>query len=325
MNKEDSLYIFKFKPILKNKVWGGHKLADIYGKGDASKAGESWELSGVKENVSIVSNGRLKGMSLTKLIEKFRTQLVGDKVYDHFGKEFPLLFKFIDAEQDLSVQLHPNNELAAARHNSFGKSEMWYILDAEENARLILGFNREMNEQIYTKYLFNNRLTEILHSEKVNRGDAFYLKPGTVHAIGEGILLAEIQQTSDVTYRIYDWDRPDSNGELRELHTDLALEAIDYNASDARLNYNDTESVVTNICKSEYFETNKIKLSEAFIRDISHLKSFVVYMCIGGTATLTSSNTSEEIKNGDTVLIPASFDEVYFETKNAIFLEVYVP
>ena len=325
MNKEISLYIFKFKPILKGKVWGGEKLTTILRKGEGEKLGESWELSGVDDNISIVANGELNGISLRELIKECKGDLVGEKVYSRFGNDFPLLFKFIDAREDLSVQLHPDDLLAQDRHNSYGKTEMWYILDAEKDARLILGFNQKMTEATYLKHLSENNITEILHSEKVKKGDAFYLKPGTVHAIGAGVLLAEIQQTSDITYRIYDWDRPDTDGKLRELHTDLALRAIDFNSPNARLEYSEEKDKTVRIFKSTYFETNKLDLSNSFTKDLSQIDSFVVYMCLEGSAVIETENSSEEISKGETVLIPANSRQIKFRTNSATFLEVYVP
>ena len=224
-----TLYPLKFQPILKQKVWGGNKLQELFQKNAEGNVGESWEISGVEENISEIANGPLKGNTLNWVLENYKEKLVGEKVFKNFGNHFPLLFKFIDAREDLSVQVHPNDLLAKARHNSFGKTEMWYILDVEKNGKLILGFNQQMDSKKYLHFLSENRITEILNVEAVKKGDAFLLKPGTVHAIGAGVLLAEIQQTSDITYRIYDWDRPDTNGKLRDLHTDLALEAIDFN------------------------------------------------------------------------------------------------
>lgn len=234
-----TLYPLKFEPILKEKVWGGNKLNTLFQKEAIGEIGESWEISGVNENVSVVSNGSLKGKSLNWLLEVYKHKLVGRKVYRHFGNTFPLLFKLIDACEDLSVQVHPDDFLAKKRHNSFGKTEMWYILDVEKEGRLILGFNEKMSQKKYLKALSENRITEILKSEPVKKGDAFILKPGTVHAIGAGVLLAEIQQTSDITYRIYDWERPDTNGQMRQLHTDLALDAIDFNSSKTKLEFSE--------------------------------------------------------------------------------------
>lgn len=319
------LYPLTFTPILKEKVWGGTKLADLFGKEGEGNIGESWEVSGVDGNVSVVSNGELKGSTLTEVIHEYGPDLVGKKVFEDFGNTFPLLFKFIDAREDLSVQLHPDDELASERHDSFGKTEMWYIMHAEHDARLILGFNQDMDESVYLKHLSENKLPEILHSEAIAQGDSFFIAPGTVHAIGAGTLLAEIQQTSDITYRIYDWDRPDANGQMRELHTDLALAAIDYETSEARLTYADVPNTRVNLCSKPYFETNKWVLSENTKRDLSMLDSFVVYMCVDGMLALKISEEEIVLKKGQTALLPAVFDRVEFIATEATILEVYVP
>lgn len=326
MSADTKLYPLKFEPILKQKVWGGNKLASIYHKeSNQDSIGESWELSGVAGSISVIANGPLKGITLIEALEKYRSQLVGDKVYEHFGNEFPLLFKFIDAKKDLSVQLHPNDELARARHNSFGKTEMWYILEAEEDARLILGFNRNVTRAEYKSYLSENKITDILHSEGVEKGDSFFIKTGTVHAIGAGIVLAEIQQTSDVTYRIFDWDRPGIDGEMRELHTDLAIDAIDYSVSEAKCSYRDMENTDVVICKSPYFKTSKLLLTSNFKQSFNSNDTFTVYMCIEGEASFHCEGYSEIIRKGETVLIPACMDSLTIETENAIFLAVNIP
>ena len=321
MDKKDALYPLKFHPQLKEKVWGGNKLASLLGKEAKGKIGESWELSGVKGNVSIVSNGSLKGENLTRLIKNFGADLLGTKISSQYPGEFPLLFKFIDAKEDLSVQLHPNDAIARERHNSFGKTEMWYIQQADEDARLIIGFNKQMDKETYVKALSEGIITQLLHSEKVTKGDTFFIAPGTVHAIGAGILVAEIQQTSDITYRIYDWDRPDVDGTMRELHTDLALDVISFHDTKAKINYSVSKNVPVLLCKSPYFETNLLKLSKPFQRDSSQLDSFVVYMCTEGEATLCG----EKIKTGETLLIPALFNEINIITSGVTLLEVYVP
>jgi len=329
------LYPIKFKPQLKEKVWGGSQLALQLGKEGNENIGESWEISGVKDNVSVVSNGVLKGRSLTELLEQYHEDLLGKSVAERFGNEFPLLFKFIDAREDLSVQLHPNNAVAKERHNSLGKTEMWYILNTVEDARLILGFNRKMDKSTYLKYLSEGNIIDILHSEEVKEGDAFFIAPGTVHAIGAGVLLAEIQQTSDITYRIYDWDRPGTDGEMRELHTDLALDVIDFKNSKAKLNFSkiDNESVI--VCSSAYFETYSLRLTKNFQKDISKIDSFIVYMCVEGEVIINSEENSvlssddlakgEGLKKGETLLVPACANQVRIETKGATLLEVYVP
>jgi mannose-6-phosphate isomerase len=326
MTQEPLLYPLKFIPILKSKVWGGSKLKSVLGKETESKLiGESWELSGVSGNISVVSNGVLRNKSLDDLIAQFGAELLGDRVQQSYGTEFPLLFKFIDAKEDLSVQLHPDDKLAASRHNSFGKTEMWYILDTSPEARLIVGFNREMDQQLYEKYLSEGKLTETLNSEEIKPGDAFFIAPGTVHAIGGGTLLAEVQQTSDITYRIYDWNRPDVDGNMRELHTELASEAIHYNAPNARLDYDDEENTIVKLCTSDYFETNKLKLTKPLHRDTSMLDSFRVYMCVEGDVLIESENASVPLSGGETILIPASIEKIILKTASATLLEIYIP
>ena len=325
MNQNSELYSIKFEPILKEKVWGGDKLKLLFHKKRGGNIGESWEISGVDGSISNVQNGSLKGKSLHQLIEKYKGGLVGEKVYKTFGNTFPLLFKFIDAKEDLSVQLHPNDTLAKERHNSFGKTEMWYILDAEEKGKLVLGFNREVNETIYKKHLSENTLSEILHSEKVKKGDSFFIPTGTVHAIGKGVVLAEIQQTSDITYRIYDYDRPGIDGELRELHTDLAIDAINFNAPNTKLIYSEEKNKPILLCKHDFFQTNKIVLTKELKRDLVDIDSFVVYMCVEGDGIIEVNNYSKTIKKGETILIPALTNELKIKSSSATFLEVYIP
>lgn len=319
------LYPLKFEPILKQKVWGGTKLNKLLKKIAKGNIGESWEISGVDGDVSEIANGPLKGKTLTRLIENYREKLVGEKVYQNFGNTFPLLFKFIDAREDLSVQVHPDDVLAKQRHNSFGKTEMWYILDVEKKGRLILGFNEKMDQKKYLKALSENRITEFLNAEPVKKGDAFVLKPGTVHAIGAGILLAEIQQTSDITYRIFDWDRPDTNGQMRQLHNDLALEAIDFKPCNAKLSFSEEKNISVHIGTTNFFTVNKLNLSQNYVRDLEEIPSFTVYMCLDGSAIIETDDFSEEIKKGETILIPAQLPEIKFITNSASFLEVYIP
>lgn len=319
------LYPLKFYPILKQKVWGGNKLNELFRKNAKGNVGESWEISGVEENISEIANGPLKGNTLNWVLENYREKLVGEKVYNSFGNTFPLLFKFIDAREDLSVQVHPDDLLAKQRHNSFGKTEMWYILNVENEGKLIVGFNQQMDKKKYLEFLSKNKITQILNSLPIKKGDAFVLKPGTVHAIGAGVLLAEIQQTSDITYRIYDWDRPDTNGQMRELHTDLALEAIEFDQSNSKIDYSTAKNSPTPISRTNFFTVNKLVLSENYIRNLEEIPSFTVYMCIEGSATVETDDFSEEIKMGETILIPAQLPELKFITNSASFLEVYIP
>jgi mannose-6-phosphate isomerase len=232
------LYPLQFEPILKERIWGGTKLKTFLNKPITSNVtGESWEISTVENDVSIVVNGSFKGKSLNELIYEFPEAVLGTKVYSQFGKQFPLLFKYLDAREDLSIQLHPNDELAKKRHNSFGKTEMWYVMQADADASLIVGFKEKSTPEEYLKHLNNKTIVDILDTKKVKQGDVFFLETGTIHAIGAGIVVAEIQQTSDVTYRVYDFDRVDANGNSRELHIDLALEAINYETVDAQKYY----------------------------------------------------------------------------------------
>jgi len=320
-----SLYPLTFVPIIKDKVWGGTKLATLLQKGASNQAGESWELSGVPNDVSVVASGALQGVELSELISIYKEELVGTNVYSKFGNQFPLLFKFIDAREDLSVQLHPNDAIAKQRHNSFGKTEMWYVLQTDEDARLILGFNRELTKETYKELLENDSITSVLHSKPVNKGEAYFIAPGLVHAIGAGVLLAEIQQTSDITYRIYDWDRPDIDGSLRELHTAQALEAIDFKNKEAELCYKNTlnERILLNACP--YFVTHKLVLTSNF--NVNHFNptSFKTYMCIDGGANFITETSTVTVEKGQTILLPASILTYEIETENVTLLEVYIP
>jgi mannose-6-phosphate isomerase len=324
----NQLYPLKFKPIILDKMWGGIKLKKLLNKPTGSdKAGESWEISAVEGNISEISNGFLAGNNLEELIEVYMGDLVGDRIFEKFGIQFPLLIKFIDANDVLSIQVHPDDELAKRRHNSFGKTEMWYVIQAEEGAELISGFNRKISKEIYLKHLNEKKLPAILNSEPVKPGDVFFLPAGRVHAIGSGILLAEIQQTSNVTYRIYDFDRRDADGNYRELHTDLALDAIDYKYYDNyRTRFIEKPDVPVNLISCKYFTTNKLRLSEQFTRDTSALDCFVIYMCIEGKCTIsTSGNDDAQLELGETILIPASIISYAIKPDPATgLLEVYI-
>lgn len=269
----------------------------------------------------------LKGQSLDRIIHTYGAQFLGTSVNEQYGGQFPLLFKFIDAREDLSVQLHPNDVIAQERHGSYGKTEMWYILSAEKEAKLVLGFNQLMDKETYLKHLSTGTITSVLHSEKVKVGDAFFIAPGTVHAIGAGVVLAEIQQTSDITYRIYDWNRPGLDGKMRELHNDLALDVIDFANPQSKLNYEPKDNQLAQLCSVPFFETNTLRLTKHFRKDLSKIDSFVVYMCVEGEAIVRSEGISEEekIKKGETLLIPACIDQVEIQTQAATLLEVYVP
>ncbi len=319
-------YPIKFYPILKEKIWGGTKLmTQLHKKSTSKNVGESWELSDVDHNVSVVSNGKLKGKTLGELLETHKEELIGINNYKRFGNNFPLLIKFIDAKEDLSVQVHPNDALAKKRHNSFGKTEMWYIMQADQASKLIVNFNKEITPDQYLNYVAEKEVPSILNYEKVKAGDAFFIEPGTVHTIGAGIVLAEIQQTSDITYRIYDWDRVDDNGNPRELHTDLAIEAINFNDKiRAKHQYSTFINSLNTIVKCEYFTTNFIHIVGEKELDYEETDSFVIFMCVQGKAIISIDAHSEKLNLGETVLIPATANKVTIASKNCKLLEVTV-
>lgn len=318
-------YPIKFNPILKTKIWGGQKLNLVLNKGDnAPDVGESWEISDVEGNTSIVNNGKLKGHSLKELLQTYKGHLIGEKNYKTFGDKFPLLIKFIDAKQDLSIQLHPNDELAKKRHNSFGKTEMWHVMQADPDAKLIVGFNEKITAEAYLKHLEDKSLTKILNFDTVKQGDTYFIEVGRVHAIGAGVLLAEIQQTSDITYRVYDWDRVDANGNERDLHNDLAIDAINFNMDDNfRVDYSKSKDVSNKMVNCPYFTTNYIDL-ETTIDKENNKDSFLIYICVEGQAEIKTSSEILSIKQGDTVLLPATLKTFTLSGKNAKLLEVYV-
>ena len=303
------LYPLTFKPIFKERIWGGAKLKDYLNKSfDGNNIGESWELSTVANDVSVVSNGGFAGLSLNELIEKYPTELLGSKSIEKFGLEFPLLFKFLDAKEDLSIQVHPNDELAKQRHNSFGKTEMWYVIQADEKARLVVGFKNKTNKKDYLIHLEDKTLVGILNETSVKKGDTFFLETGTVHAIGAGVLIAEIQQTSDITYRLYDWDRKDANGKGRELHNDLAVDAINYEETNTKVQYKKETNESVNLVDCPFFTTNILEVSVKYNWK-KKKESFTVLMCTEGGFALITSNFKAEFQKGDTILIPAIMDE----------------
>jgi mannose-6-phosphate isomerase len=323
------LYPLKFTPICLEKMWGGNRLKTILGKNfdNLPNCGESWEISAVEGNVSEVSNGFLAGNSITDLIEVYMGDLVGDKVYKEYGIEFPLLFKFIDANDDLSIQVHPGDDLARERHNAYGKTEMWYVVHAEEGALINSGFNREVLPELYTELLEEGRLAEILCYDEVEPGDVFFIPAGRVHAIGKGVLLAEIQQTSDITYRIFDFNRKDAGGNLRELHTELALDAIDFNYLDEyKTKYTIEKNVSSEIVSCRYFTTNLLEFNEKLEKDYNLLDSFVVYMNISGRFKIEYEEGEEVVETGETVLIPASLESFHLVplSPEVRTLEVYI-
>ena len=319
--------LIKFEPILKDKIWGGEKLASLLNKQSKRKdIGESWEISDVEGDTSMVINGHLKGKNLKELISEFKSDLVGEKIYTHFGEKFPLLIKFIDAKEALSIQLHPNDTLAKERHNSFGKTEMWYVMQADKNANLIVGFQKEVSSEDYIKHLETKSLLDILNVDEVQKGDVYFIPTGRVHAIGAGVLLAEIQQTSDVTYRIYDWDRPNPDGTFRDLHTEEAIDAIDYSAKDSyKTEYSKKENASSEIVSCQYFTTNVLPIKGKISINHQEKDSFVIYMCVEGNVTFQYENQTEKLKTGETILVPACIKKIKIIADEASeLLEVYI-
>lgn len=322
------LYPLKFKPIFKEKIWGGDRIKTKLGLdfSPIKNCGEAWVLSGVEKNNSIVCNGFLENNELNELVEVYMDDLVGSNVYEKFSNEFPLLIKFIDANDYLSIQVHPNDELATKRKIGRGKTEMWYIIDAEPNSELISGFNQKVDRNTYLKHLKNKTLKSILNIEKVEKENVFYMPAGRIHAIGPGILLAEIQQSSDTTYRIYDWDRADENGNSRELHIDEALDAIDFDYyGNYRTNYSKKINQTSNIIDSEFFTTNIIHLKSPVEKDYGDLDSFVILLNVGGKCSIEYKNNIDVIKSGELLLIPACLDKVKILPEGEVkLLEVYI-
>lgn len=325
------LYPIKFKPRIKERIWGGHAILERKGKAAARLAkdklyGESWDLSSVKGDISVVANGMLKGNNLEEIIEVYMGELVGENNFERYGLEFPLLIKYLDCNDKLSVQVHPDDALAEERHNSFGKTEAWYIADCKEGAAIYLGFkDLNITREEYISAVSESRLEELLNRVEVKKGDVFFIPAGTVHALGAGIEVVEVQQTSDVTYRIYDWDRVDSSGKGRELHTALAVDAIDFEADAEVLHkqYNLSKGGESKVIESPYFTMVIHDVDAVKYLDRSMLDSFIVYICLSGSATISIDGGKEELTAGELVLIPAEACEVAIEG-TAQLMEVYI-
>ena len=324
----EHLYPLKFKTIFKDKIWGGDKIKTLLEKdfSPLPNCGETWEISGVKSDVSIVSNGVLSGKSLAEILENYKEELVGKSVYERFGDTFPLLIKFIDANEDLSIQVHPNDELAKKRHDSFGKTEMWYVIQADEGSSLISGFNQKVDKEKYLKKFNAGHLTDILNKEKVAAGDVFFLPAGRVHTIGKGLLIAEIQQTSDITYRIYDFDRLDDKGQKRELHVEEALDAIDFKHYDSyKTKYKSQKNEPVALVQCPYFTTNLLEYQKSAFRDYATLDSFVIHICLEGSYILRYAAEEIPVNMGDCILLPATMKDVELFTNNGFkILESYI-
>src|ERR1700744_480423 len=323
-----TLYPLKFKTIYKDKIWGGQKIRTYLNKdfGSLPNCGETWEISGVKSDVSVVANGSLAGESLADLLVKYKGELVGGKIYERFGNEFPLLVKFIDANEDLSIQVHPDDKLGKERHNSFGKTEMWYVIEADPGSTLIAGFNKELTQEEYLEKFNSGHLTDVLNKENVQAGDVFFLPAGRVHTIGKGLLIAEIQQTSDITYRIYDFDRVDDKGNKRELHTQEALAAIDYkHYPEYKTKYTPKKDETVHLVSCPYFTTNLLDFTKNTNKDYSALDSFVIHVCLEGAYEIKYNGESLAVKMGDCILLPKVIDHVELHSEKGFkILESYI-
>jgi len=344
-------YPLKFEPILKKILWGGSEIGRFKQlKIQESGIGESWELSQVPGSVSVVANGSLKGKSLTELMELAPEELLGSPIFKRFGMEFPLLVKFIDAKDDLSIQVHPDDQLARQRHHSFGKTEMWYVIDSKPGSKLISGFSQQIDAEDYTRRIADNTIEAVLQTHEAKEGDVFFLPAGRVHAIGAGLFIAEIQQSSNITYRLYDYNRKDAQGNGRELHTELAKDAIDYKLYDnLRTDYEPLENDLTPLVSCPYFTTNRIHLKaevsglesilttegrqqvpmiETLEMDRNHegFDSFVIYVCMKGEGQIQyGQDAFLAIHQGETVLVPAALTSTVWSTSSELLLlETYI-
>ena len=324
----NSLYPLKFKPIFKDKVWGGQKIKNVlkHNVGDLPNCGEAWVLSGVENEQSVATNGFLAGNELNELVEVYMGDLVGEKNFEHFGNQFPILVKILDTNDWLSVQVHPDDVLAKKRGLGNGKNEMWYIMDAEKDAELICGFKKELSKNEYLKYFKDGKLKSILNYEKVENGDVLYMPAGRVHALGPGLLLAEIQQSSDTTYRIYDWDRVDNEGKGRDLYVDEALDALDFKVEQKyKTAYRDAENETCSIVNTPHFVTNLINLDKGLVKDYAPLDSFIIQLCVEGEYILKYEDGFEQVKAGESILIPAMLNDVHIQPMGkAKILEVFI-
>ncbi len=324
----NQLYPLKFRPIFKDKIWGGDKINSVMGLdyGSLPNCGEAWIVSGVDGDSSEVTNGFLAGNELNELVEVYMGELVGEANYERFGNEFPVLVKILDARDWLSVQVHPDDQLAAERGLGRGKTEMWYVLDAEPGSELISGFSKEITKEEFQERIANGTIKEVMNYEEVKKGDLFFMPAGRVHALGPGILLAEIQETSDTTYRIYDWDRTDDKGNPRELHIEESIEAVDYSKSNqAKTLYQRKPKGTTSLVKCPHFTTNLVDVTEPIAKDYSALDSFVILICLDGAVRLESEVGVEVLTKGETVLIPAVLEVVrMYPEGNCSLMEVYL-
>lgn len=325
-----TLYPLKFEPILKEKVWGGNYLFTRLGKGDSAekKVGESWEISTVGEDISVVTNGFLAGNDLQDLLEVYMTDLVGGKIYEKYGNYFPILLKFIDAQDDLSIQVHPDDKLGLEKYESYGKTEMWYVYDSENDAKIIDGFKKECSPDELRKAVSGPEIMEYLNEVPTKKGDVFYIPAGRIHALCSGNVIIEIQQPSDITFRLYDYNRPGIDGKMRDLHIEESVEATDYSITpEVHTKYKLENNKPVNLAQTEFFTTNLVQIDRTIERDYYLLDSFVIIVAADGDFQLEYSGGEKLlVKKGESVLIPAEMREIRFVplTQSAKFLEAYI-
>lgn len=325
---ETSLYPLKFEPILKDKIWGGTRLKTMLYKeiSDANCCGESWEVSGLVGDESMIINGFLAENNLNELLEIYMTELVGEKNYEKYGLGFPLLIKFIDAQDNLSVQVHPDDELAQRKYGQSGKTEMWHVIASEPGSGLYVGFNKTVSKAQFEEAIANGTVEDVLQFYPVQPGDTFMIPAGTVHAIGKGVLLAEIQQPSDITFRVFDWNRVDDEGNARELHVQEALEAIDFDhqTDNFKVEYQPQLNKTVRLVRSQYFNTSLLEFDQPLSKSFVEIDSFVIYMCLDGQILLAYGDERERLETGEVVLIPAEMEEIQLlPARKSKVLEVY--
>ena len=328
------LYPFKFRAQLFHKIWGGHSIEKWYDyvPADYENVGEAWVMSDVEKYPTEVSNGAHSGDGLQDLLEVYMDELVGEKVYDVFGNHFPLLLKFIDATDDLSIQVHPDDDYALENEKSLGKTEMWYVLPSKGDAAIYLGWNQQMNVSLIHAAIADGTLSEYLREYKVHEGDVAYIPAGTVHAMRRNTIVAEIQENSDITYRLYDYNRIGNDGKKRPLKLDKALQVMDFNP-DNEASYAPTMpriDGVVNLKKTPYFTANLLSPTRPVQRDYAPLDSFVAYMCVEGQCEITALDCETEDKSvsmrmGEAVLIPATLNDILITPQgHCKLIEIYV-
>lgn len=326
--KDHELYCMKFNPIYKQKTWGGTNIKEILKRDvDLPTIGESWEISTVDNNQTIIKNGLLKGKTLKEAIAQFKEKLVGFEIYSKYNSDFPLLIKFIDAREPLSVQVHPNDEYARKYHDAYGKSEMWYILRAKPNSKINLGFNKALGKKVVDEIFKSNQIENYLNDITVKSSDSFFVQAGKVHSIGANIFLLEIQQSSDITYRIFDYDRIDTvTNKKRELHKAQALNVIDFNASIPNKNiYSRNLNVQNQLCHTPYFKSNIWFINETINKNLCDFDCFIILICLEGKCMISCNNQNTQLIKGETVLIPAAMDKVSIIPINTVeLIEVYI-